>query len=108
MATIGDYVNEIIKDLRLPIGDVALQALFLNAGISNETEMAQENILTMEIALLVVIPKLLLIPDKKQGDSSITWDKQAIVNYYNIRTAELGLPNVLEQENSINDASYIW
>lgn len=109
MATIGDYVTERISLLRLPINTIGVETLFLKAGLPANQTMTLENIETLDIALLNVIPELLLIPDKKQGDSAITWDKDAIINYYNIRTAELGLPNLLEEsDNSIHDISNIW
>lgn len=108
MATFGNYIDEKISLRRLPIGEVTRAEIFLKTGLNPDDNMTLEGNLLIEIQLLYVIAELLLTPDKKQGDSSITYDREAIVNYYNLRTAELGLPNVLEQENSINDASFIW
>ena len=108
METIGDYIQELITSLRLPIGSIQLATLFLKNNIVASDEMSLESIEMMDIAILEVIPQLLLVPDKKTGDTSITWDKEAIINYYNLRTDQLGLPNMLSQENSITGLNNIW
>ncbi len=108
MATIGDYVKEQITALRLPIGTNKLEMMFMKNEVVSTANVTIENAETMDIAILNVIPELLLVPDKQTGDTSIKWDKDAIINYYNLKTSELGLPNLLSQENSINDASIYW
>lgn len=107
MITIGDYIKDEIAGIKLPLTASQLKALFLKNDIDQDSELTADNLQKAEISILNVIPKLLLTPDKKQGDSSLTWDRKAIVNYYNIKCDEYGLPNQITEENSIGTLN-IW
>jgi len=107
MITIGDYIKDEINGIKLPLTAAQLKALFLKNGIDPDSELDAENLVKAEISVLNIIPKLLLTPDKKQGDTALTWDRTAIVNYYNIKCDEYGLPNQITEENSIGTLN-IW
>lgn len=108
MATIGDYINDELKELRLSLTESQSEVLFTKNGISGEDLISTDNIEIVEIALVNMIPKLLLLPDKTTGDTSLKWDRTAIRAYYDLKCDEYGIVNVLAQENSINDISDLW
>lgn len=108
MATIGEYVNELLAKFRLPLGTAELAVIYLKTGVVSTEDISEANIYAMEVVLVSIIPDLLLTPDKQTGDTSLKWDRNAILNWYKIKCAELGLPDVLSEENSITSLDNIW
>lgn len=108
MATIGDYIKEELEAVRIPLGTAQLASLYLKNGVVSTEEITTENMETMEKALLSVIPKLLLMPDKTTGDTSLKWDRSAVLNYYKLKCDEYGIVDNLNEESTITDISNIW
>lgn len=108
MATIGDYVNELLAKYRLPLGMAELAVIYLKTGVVSTDEISVENIYAMEVVLVSIIPDLLLTPDKQTGDTSLKWDRNAVLNWYKIKCAELGLPDLLTESSSITSLDNIW
>jgi len=109
MATIGEYIDEIVKDLRLPLGIAALSSFYVKNGVSSTDELTKDNIEKMDIALIGVIPTLLLMPDKTTGDTSLKWDRSAVLSYYRLKCAEYGIPDdQATPPNEIIDISNRW
>lgn len=104
MSTIGDYLNEELSQYRLPLGETQLEALYLKNEVVPGDTLSTENMQVMDIALIGIIPKLLLSPDKQTGDTSLKWDRSSILAYYRLKCAEYGLPDDMYSENSINDS----
>lgn len=107
--TIGDYINDELVTSGVPLTPAQLAALYLKNGVSSTDELTNDNMRVIEIAILGVIPKLLLEPDKTTGDTSRKWDKNGVLAYYRLKCAEYGIPDDQYQEGgSISDLSCIW
>lgn len=109
MATIGDYIKVKFSKFRVNLDPVELEVILENAGLSADTVYSKDLMLSVETLILNIIPELLLTPDKQTGDTSLKWDRTAILNYYKLKTKEFGLPDLIseeEQESSITFTSF--
>lgn len=108
MATIGEYVNEVMAKTRLPLGAAELAAVYLKNGVDPTESLSLENVSAMDIAFIYIIPDLLLMPDKQTGDTSLKWDRGAVLSWYRLKCAEYGLPDdQAEPPSEINDLSWM-
>lgn len=107
--TIGDYINDELSGAKITLKESQLFALYTKNGVKADDELTEENLRAMDIAVIGIIPKLLIGADKATGDTSLKWDRNAILAYYRLKCAEYGLPDDQDQEASeINDVSNMW
>ena len=72
-----------------------------------DAELTEENKVEVEIAIAGFIPQLLLRPKSiSEGGYSVSYDTQAIKDYYAFLCKKYGIEN--EIGSSISDASELW
>lgn len=49
----------------------------------------------IQVAIVRFIPSLLMRPNVSENGFSVSWDRNALKEYYNLRCKELGINNVL-------------
>lgn len=108
MATIGEYTNEVINRLRLPFGAAELASIYIKNGLLESDQLTADNIRIMDFTIVSIVPEMLLTPDKATGDTSLKWDRDAVLSYYHLKCAEYGIPDALaEPPSEINDLSWM-
>ena len=104
--TIGDYIKGKFKLWSVDYSDDLIEAeLSLINLISFDVFTGEIN---LDLFFYNVIPDILLLPNSlSEGGYSISYDKNAMINYYSILSKQLGKENLL-LDNKITNKSNIW
>lgn len=113
--TTGGYIASKLSRLRIFLDANELSVAYTNAGITGNENYTVSLKPVIDKFFYDIIPELLAMPDKTQGDTSLKWDRPAIKSFYSIVAGNLDLPNQLPEviaemplKPTITDKSYLW
>lgn len=105
--TVGEYITNKLGEFGYAMPTDEIDLHLQGVGLTLSDELAQANLTQARKVLLVIIPELLLLPDVSEGDLSIKRDRAAIVSYYGMLCAQLGVTDMLNQAR-IQNRSNRW
>ncbi len=91
--TVAEYIPSKFAEFGVTLSDNTLNALLIDNGIDSNTEYSPA---VAKKVIAGYIPELLLKPQLSEGDLSIKYDSNAIINYYTMLCNELGIENKLK------------
>jgi len=106
--TIKDYITSKFQTFGINLSEADLADISMTVSLTDE--FTQENKNYVYLALVgSVIPQLLLRPKSiSESGFSISYDNDALKNYYAWLCNELGIEDTLNDISKISDASDIW
>lgn len=106
--TIKDYITSKFQTFGIELSEADLADISMTVSLTDE--FTQENKNDIYLALVgSVIPQLLLRPKSiSESGFSISYDNDALKNYYAWLCNELGIEDTLNDISKISDASDIW
>ena len=106
--TIKDYITSKFQSFGIELSEADL--VDISMAVSLTDEFTQDNKNNVYLAIVKnVIPQLLLRPKSiSESGFSISYDNDALKNYYDWLCNELGIQDNLNDVSKISDASDIW
>ncbi len=105
---VRDYLSANLELWSVEVSDSLIDAELINVGLNGDSEYEPELEAKTNTLFYNLIPKLLLAPKRvSEGQFTIEYDKDAMVDFYSIIADKLGLPNMLVK-NKIRDRSNLW
>lgn len=106
--TIKDYITSKFQTFGINLSEADLADISLTVSLTDE--FTQDNKNNVYLALVgSVIPQLLLRPKSiSESGFSISYDNDALKDYYAWLCNELGIQDNLNDVSKISDASDIW
>ena len=103
--TVAEYIPSKFAEFGVTLSSNTLNALLIDNGIDTNTEYS--SVIAKKV-IAGYIPELLLKPQISEGDLSIKYDSNAIINYYNLLCTELGIENKLNPTPKIRNRTNRW
>ncbi len=105
---IKDYITSKFQTFGIELSEADLADISMTVSLADE--FTQDNKNDVYLALVGnVIPQLLLRPKSiSESGFSISYDNDALKNYYEWLCNELGIEDTLNDISKISDASDIW
>lgn len=106
--TIKDYITSKFQSFGIELSEADLVDISMTVSLTDE--FTQDNKNDVYLAIVKnVIPQLLLRPKSiSESGFSISYDNDALKNYYAWLCNELGIEDNLNDVSKISDASDIW
>lgn len=106
--TIKDYITSKFQSFGIELSEADL--VDISMAVSLTDDFTQDNKNDVYLAIVKnVIPQLLLRPKSiSESGFSISYDNDALKNYYSWLCNELGIEDNLNDVSKISDASDIW
>lgn len=107
---IKDFVVEKISAWGLDYSEKLLLAEMQRLGLSQDSDYTDDSAEDVDMLFYNIIPDLLMMPSSvSEGGYSVSYNKNAIANYYKALCRKLGKADQLaEQNNSIKDITKQW
>lgn len=106
---VADYIKSKLGKFGVLIDDNEVEALLLKNSIASDATYTVDSVDKTEQALYDYIPELLVLSSVSEGDYSINYDKEGILDYYALLSNNLGQPNkLLVQQPKVKNKSYLW
>ena len=107
--TVNDYIQQRFQTFDIQLSEADLFDMCLNANISGEDEMNEDNRMRVSVAIAKFIPSLLLRATSiSESGFSMSWNIQGIKDYYTVLCREYDLPNALGNRIKVLDiADYL-
>lgn len=103
---IGDYIKAKFTTWAVSLTDAEIDLELMVLGLSASDDMTGE--INLDTFFYKVIPDFLLMPNSiSEGGYSVSFDKDALTNYYRLLAKRLGKYDDL-QTNRITDISNQW
>lgn len=97
--TILEYIQKELSALSLVFQDVELNILIKEAKLNAEAPLeTAKDLIEAKKIICRYIPSLLAKPNISEGGFSVSYDRNAIVNFYGFLCDDLGLPNKLKSK----------
>ncbi len=94
---IKEYIRQRFEAFGIQLSDADLLCISMEEG-----EVTQNNISKIEFAIVRYIPNLLLRPSSiSESGFSMSWNKQAMKDFYSLKCKEYGLENQLTSKPKI-------
>ena len=105
---IGDYIKEKLGLWSVEMPTEMITAELSKIGILSDDEVTEKT--NLDLFFYNIIPDIMLRPNSvSEGGYSVSFDKNALQNYYNSLCNKLGKDNILEgQKNTIKDITKQW
>ena len=97
---IRDYISQKLSSFSLRLREADFVDMALSYGLVLNSEITIENKDTVEKAIVKHIPTILAMPDVSEG-MSISYDRAALKEFYEMRCKQLGMPNQLTKKPKI-------
>lgn len=95
--TVLDYIKNELSALSLVVSEIEITILLKEAKLSAEAPLETAKDLTEAKKIICkYIPSVLMKPNITEGGFSISYDRNAIMSYYNFLCGDLGLQNKLQ------------
>jgi hypothetical protein len=106
--TLYEALKAKLEFINCQASDSFLAVLFVELNIESEHELTQNNKSELDTLLYNIIPLILAKPNSvSEGDYSIKYDRDSLIEFYNFLCFKNGLPNAVLQ-NAIRDKSDVW
>lgn len=107
--TIRDYINTRLKQWNAKVSDDVVNIAFNLSKINSEQEITDNEISALKV-LYRLIPDIIISVPKSvsEGGFSITYDKEAMVSFYNMISERLNLPNQMGGKSTVKDITAKW
>lgn len=101
MTTIGDYITNKLRQFELTVtaDDITVAGFDPNADISTTDPKK---------VMVMLIPDLLVTPDRTQGSTSVKYDRSAILKYYSWLCAQTGQEDTLTDKPKVRMRNDLW
>lgn len=94
---IKEYIRQRFSAFGIQLSDADLLCISMEEG-----EITEDNISKIEVAIVRYIPNLLLRPNSiSESGFSMSWDKQAMKDFYTLKCKEYGLEDRLNSRPKI-------
>jgi len=108
MAAIGEVIQAKLSRYNIDLTEAELEVAISEQGlVSSDPYTSEVSTKTLKV-IAGVLPELLLAPDITEGGYSIKYDKTAVLAYYKMLCADLGLPDKVSPQPKIRSKSCIW
>ena len=111
MATIGDYISVKLKQWNAEVSEENIAMAFTLSGVNKEEELTPKTEVKSAFKVLYrLIPDILLFTPKSvsEGGFSITYDKDAMYEFYSMIARKTGMPNEISGKNTVRDITNKW
>ncbi|MEE3723990.1 DUF6706 family protein [Riemerella anatipestifer] len=106
--TIGEYIKEKLNLWSVSHSDALISAELSKLDLQMESEYNNETASKLDLFFYNLLPEMLLLPNSiSEGGYSISFDKKAVEDYYQMLCNKLGKPNLLPKP-IIKDISNQW
>lgn len=106
--TINDYINQKFQSFG-NLSEADLLDIMLNNGLNGDDEVTLDNMEGVMVAIAKFIPSLLARPKSiNESGFSISWDMDALKEYYAYLCNKYEIDDELNVISSISDASDLW
>ena len=106
--TINDYINQKFQSFG-NLSEADLLDIMLNNGLNGADEVTLDNMEGVMVAIAKFIPSLLARPSSiNESGFSISWDMDALKEFYAYLCRKYGLEDEINEISSIEDASEYW
>ena len=106
--TINDYIKQKFQSFG-NLSEADLLDIVVSNGLNSEDEVTEGNIESVSIAIAKFIPSLLARPKAiNESGFSISWDMDALKEYYAYLCNKYEIEDELNEISSISDASDLW
>ncbi len=97
--TANDYIQQKFQTFGIQLSEADLLDMCLNAKISGEDEMNEDNRMRVSVAIAKFIPSLLLRATSiSESGFSMSWNIQGIKDYYSFLCKQYGLKDELNTD----------
>lgn len=94
---LSEYIMQKFSSFGISLSEAELLDIILEVKGDPDREVTDENIKTIEVAMIKSIPAILLRPTSvNESGFSISWDKKGIMDYYAFMCRKYKMKNELE------------
>ena len=105
--TIGEYIKEKLEQFGIEYSNNMLAAEMSKVELT-DIGFSKEHAKKVDLLFYNIIPDILLMPANiSEGGYSISYNKEAVISYYNLLCRKLNRPNLLKR-NTITDITQKW
>ncbi|MCT4190217.1 hypothetical protein HZP50_06890 [Elizabethkingia anophelis] len=106
---IRDYLTALFNGWSVEISEEVLNAELINEGVDGSSEYNAEAKEKVHIVLYNLIPILILPNSIGEGGMSISYNREALLDFYDLLCNKLQKPNLLNKKNNkIKDITNQW
>ena len=102
--TIGAYISQKLSSFGVQLREADLLDIELTNSLSAQDDVSVSNKRAVDVALARFIPTIMARQDVSEGGMSISWDRNALKEYYGMMCQDLGIENRLTPRKTVRFA----
>ncbi|MBQ6044288.1 MAG: hypothetical protein IJL42_02040 [Bacteroidales bacterium] len=96
------FISDKVKAFGISVSEADLLDVKLNTGLTDESEVTEDNMSAVALGLTFIIPQLLARPKSiSEGGVSVSWDTKGLRDYYSLLCKQYGIEDMLSDEAKV-------
>lgn len=96
------FISDKVKAFGITVSEADLLDVKLNTGLTDESDVTEDNMPTVALGLATLIPQILARPTNiSEGGVSVSWDRRGLRDYYSLLCKQYGIADELSDQPKV-------